>query len=171
VYGIVTQHGGELLLDSALGRGTRVVMCFPALREGSVQPPPPSSEEALGRGTVLVIEDESHVRKLVCRTLVRAGYEVLEAADGVDGVALFEAHADEIDLVIVDAIMPRMDGREATKRILALRPDTRLLFSTGYHAGGFGDLVDQHRLLSKPYTPRVLLDTVTQVLDAASATP
>ncbi len=171
VYGIVTQHGGELLLDSALGRGTRVVMCFPALREGSVQPPPPSSEEALGRGTVLVIEDESHVRKLVCRTLVRAGYEVLEAADGVEGVALFEAHADEIDLVIVDAIMPRMDGREATKRILALRPDTRLLFSTGYHAGGFGDLVDQHRLLSKPYTPRVLLDTVTQVLDAASATP
>ena len=171
VYGIVTQHGGELLLDSEEGRGTRVVMCFPPSAGAGRTASPPGTDAAVGRGTVLVIEDESHVRRLICRTLTRGGYDVLEACDGVEGVAAFEAHADQIDLVIVDAIMPRMDGRQATERILALRPNTRILFSTGYHAGGFGDLAERHRLLSKPYTPRVLLDAVGQVMDAASATP
>jgi len=123
-----------------------------------------------GSETVLVAEDEPMLLDLVTRVLTHAGYRVLGARDGEEALALFDAHATEIDLALLDVMMPRIGGREVMDQILPTHPHVRFLFSSGYSEGGIHtDFVVQEglRLISKPYRMAELLQAVRSVLDDA----
>lgn len=121
------------------------------------------------QATILLAEDEYAVRALCSRVLQAAGYHVIEAADGAQAVELATRHAAQIDLVVTDVVMPGMSGREAADAICALRPETRVLYMSGYT----DDDILRHDVLRglvaflpKPFTPDVLLARVQELLDA-----
>ncbi|OGV76056.1 MAG: hypothetical protein A3K19_02400 [Lentisphaerae bacterium RIFOXYB12_FULL_65_16] len=176
VMGIVSGHKGAITVDSALGRGTTVRVLFPAGEaKAAAQPAAPTAEatpapEGEGRAaTVLVVDDEDMVR-CVCKEMVEAlGYTVITARDGQDGVDTFRQHAGQIDGVILDVSMPRMDGLQALAELRRVRPDVRVILSSGYaeheaarRFAGSGSVAFIH----KPYVLNTLRQTLRRVLDA-----
>lgn len=125
-------------------------------------------------GTILLAEDEYAVRALCSRVLSGAGFLVLEAADGAQAVALARSHAGPIDLLVTDVVMPNISGREAADAILALRPETRVLYMSGYTEDDIvrhGVLRGLVAFLPKPFPPAVLLARVRDVLRADEESP
>ncbi len=123
---------------------------------------PKSSER---RATVLVVDDETMIRNVVGWVLRRRGYDVLEACDGRAGLESFERH-DDIDLVLSDIMMPKLDGVGMVQALRKRRPDLRVLFMTGY-AGSDRPAIDGEdlrRLLDKPFTRQQLVERIEQVL-------
>jgi len=116
--------------------------------------------------TILLVEDEPAVRRLVAASLARAGYRVLEAADGAEGIALFEAHAEAVDLLITDLRMPEMDGESLVRALRDRAPALRVLCVSGY-PGRAADLASTEHYLAKPFSRYELLGTVRKVLDSA----
>ena len=162
VYGIIKQHGGCIAVESAPGRGAAFSVYLPRIEAAIESPridagrgPFPGGEE-----TSLIAEDEEAVRGLVCEILRRLGYRVLVAGDGVEALALSQRFPDRIHLLLTDVIMPGMDGRELAERMLAVRPDTRTLFMSGYAEPPIPNDV----LLQKPVTPDALARKVAEVL-------
>jgi CheY-like chemotaxis protein len=162
VYGIIKQHGGCIAVESAPGRGAAFSVYLPRIEAAIEAPrvdagrgPFPGGEE-----TILIAEDEEAVRGLVCEILRRLGYRVLVAGDGVEALALSQRFPDRIHLLLTDVIMPGMDGRELAERMLAVRPDTRTLFMSGYAEPPIPNDV----LLQKPVTPDALARKVAEVL-------
>jgi CheY-like chemotaxis protein len=120
------------------------------------------------------VEDEPTLRRLGARALRQFGYRVLEAANGEDALAVAAGHAGAIDLVVTDVVMPKMGGRELADRLREARPDTRVLFTSGYT----GDAVVRHGVsdgavpfLPKPFVPSTLAGKVRAVLDGPPAAP
>ncbi len=172
VYGIVTQSGGHVVLDSAVGRGTTFRVCFPAVESAG----PASGERQLpvapARGTerVLLVEDDDRVRALAAHVLRAAGYDVVEAATGERALAEVEAREPAVDVLVTDVVMPGMGGRELADRLSAARPGLRVLFTSGYTDDAVvrnGVEQDAVQFLQKPYTPAVLVAKMREVLDAA----
>jgi two-component system cell cycle sensor histidine kinase/response regulator CckA len=122
-----------------------------------------------GDETILVAEDDEMLLRLATRFLSGAGYTVLTAINGEEAVRVFEEHADEIDCIMMDVIMPKMGGKQAMDLILKNNPTVRYLFCSGYSQDtGHNDFIKdkyQH-LLSKPYQSAVLLRKIREVLDA-----
>ena len=118
--------------------------------------------------TVLVVEDEYAVRDVIRRILEWNGYTVLEARDPAGALRLSETHDAPIDLLLTDVVMPEMSGRELAQRILVSRPETRLLYMSGYRdeALGRGVLPDGGVFIEKPFTAAALTAKVREVLDA-----
>jgi CheY-like chemotaxis protein len=117
--------------------------------------------------TILLVEDEPAVRMLAARVLKRAGYDVREAADGAEACDVFKEHAPEIDLVVMDVIMPKMGGRDAYENIVKTRSDIPVIFCSGYSERELGaEFMQQHDLdlLPKPYRPEELLTRVRERL-------
>ena len=170
--GIVAAHGGSIAAESDGVRGTTMRVRLPRT-EGERRPtrpaPPPVSR---GRGTLLVAEDEPRVRTQVVRILQGGGYTVLEAENGLQAIALFREAAGEIDLVVLDAIMPQCDGWRAYEEMLRIKPSIKALFTTGYAANVLPSDFSTRgaRLLSKPFKPAELLAKVSELLGAASRT-
>jgi PAS domain S-box-containing protein len=165
VLGTVQSHGGAIRVESREGAGTRMVVLFPTRVERGAQI---ASAGGGTRGTVLVVDDNESVRTLVHRTLARSGYRIIQAADGAEGVAHFERHGADIGLVLMDVDMPGMNGFEAADRILAQKPDARILMSSGYQVDP--SEVERRRvlgLLEKPYDAAVLLATIENALAGA----
>jgi CheY-like chemotaxis protein len=126
--------------------------------------------EELPRGseTVLVVEDEQEVRKLAVRVLKRQGYKVLEASQGDDALRLCEEHNRPIQLMVTDVVMPGMDGRELTNRLMLLHPEIRVLYMSGYTGNTIvhhGVLEDGINYIQKPFTVGALAGKVREVLD------
>lgn len=120
------------------------------------------------RTTVLVLDDEESVRRLVTAVLTSAGYDVLPAPDGARALDLARSHQGPIHLLITDVTMPEMDGREAARAITAVRPQCRVLFMSGYPAQAAfpaGDLLPAEGFVQKPFVPRVLVQRVRELLD------
>ena len=171
VYGIIQQHDGLIDVHSEPGVGTVFRICLPIVA-GSVSPAGKAmtSVSGPGAGTILLVEDESAVRQLATKILERNGYRVLAAADGIEALDLFKCHADEVDLLLLDAVMPNMGGRETYERISALRPGIPALFCSGYSADvlqpGFA-VGPGVQLLQKPYSPDEILRRIRELLNPA----
>ncbi len=173
VQGIVHQHEGFINVYSEPKWGTTFKIYFPAAdpkaRPASSPIPPPKAPAA--SGTILVVEDEADVRNLTSRILVRAGYEVMTAVNGAEAVQLFQTQAQKIRLVLLDVIMPVMNGPEACRQIRAIKPDVPVLFCSGYSA----ESIDYHfefsqtlQLIQKPCNPTHLLDRIAEMLHGKS---
>jgi CheY-like chemotaxis protein len=170
VHGLTAQNGGSIELESTEGAGTTLTLRLPA-RGDSRAPapvaPPRVSPVEHGSETVLVVEDDRLVRNIVRRILERGGYRVFEAEDGRVAIEIFAARSSEIDLVMLDAVMPLLGGKDAYEQIVQRRPDVKVLFSTGYAAETLPDSFLRPRglaVLPKPYDPAALLATVREVL-------
>ena len=170
VYGILKQSGGAVDVYSEPGRGTSVKVYLP--RVDAVEPAPalPAAQaipEAQGRETVLVVEDEEAVRRLVLTTLERRGYQVLMASSGVEAMHFVREHRGPIHLLITDLVMPQMGGAEVIKRLRRKRPDTEVLCMSGYTDRSIQRTrsIAGHEFLQKPFTPAQLLRKVRQILD------
>lgn len=170
VYGIVKQSGGYIDVESQVGRGTRVRIFFP-LHQGSV-PAPPSGErsiEAPSRAseTILLVEDEVSVRRLVERVLRPLGYAVLVASSGLEALALAEDHVGPIDLLLTDVVLPGMDGCELTKSLIGARPTMKVMYMSGYAAEvglRLGATDEPVAFIEKPFTIAEFLRRVRSVL-------
>ncbi len=174
VYGIVKQHHGWIEVDSAPGKGTTVNVFLPCT-VAAVQPAKEARPEPSIRGgteTILVVEDETPVRELVCNLLAAHGYKVLQAESGVRAMEVWKASKDRVDLLLTDLVMPdRMNGRELAEKIWAERPNLKVIFTSGYSADVVGaDFVLQRGLnyLQKPYHPQKLALSVRDCLDAVN---
>jgi two-component system cell cycle sensor histidine kinase/response regulator CckA len=125
-----------------------------------------------GTETILLVEDEPHVRLVACSILTHAGYRVLEASGGVDALQIGERHADEIDLLLTDVVMPQVNARELAQQIRSLRPRIKVLFMSGYTASvieGDDTLDSDAAFIEKPFTPSTLTVKVRQVLDTGGS--
>ncbi|NQU43444.1 response regulator, partial [bacterium] len=170
VYGIVQQHKGCVHVTTTPGVGATFDIYFPKV-ERTAPRPEDRREVVLERGTetILVAEDEENVRKLAQRILEEAGYTVLTASDGEQALDVFRREEDRIDLVILDAVMPRRSGRSVFEEIRRTRADMPVLFCSGYSSHTLeGGYLDERNLplLQKPYGPRDLLQKIRQLLDA-----
>lgn len=170
VYGIVEQHGGLLQLESEPGRGTVFRVHF-QLETDAAAPDAPRAEAAAagGTGTILLAEDDDGVRAFARRSLERAGYAVLEAADGDEALRLFARDPDRVALALLDVVMPGMGGREVHDRLRKVRPDLPVLFCSGYSGDSLHTrfILDEGlQLLPKPYERRALLGRIRSLLDA-----
>jgi PAS domain S-box-containing protein len=169
VYGLMKQHLGYVLVNSTLGAGTDVRLYFPvsahAVERAVPEVPPPVRPHA--RQTILVVEDQEAVRSAATRGLTRFGYTVFAAADGEEGLQLWHEHADTIDLVVSDIIMPRMGGLALYEAVSREREGVRFLLTSGFT----GEETLRHTattkalpFLAKPWTLHELLAAVRGVL-------
>jgi PAS domain S-box-containing protein len=173
-YGIVQQSGGTLTLDSQLGRGTKVTVLLPVGSPATVAERKEDARQINGTGrTVLLAEDEPAVRSLTKRILERSGYEVLEAANGADALAVARAADRSIDLLLTDVVMPILGGRELASALVIEQPDVRILFMSGYNE----EAVHQHGVilpgsdfLAKPFSPDALRQKVRDILQTSDRT-
>jgi len=168
VYGIVKQTGGYVMVQSELGRGTTFHIYLP-LVEGAAEKHAVAAPDAAlgGTETILLVEDEESVRQLVRDTLAAKGYQVLEAENGEGGVGAAAEHRGKIDLVITDVVMPGMGGREMIKHLLLSRPETKVLFLSGYTEDAIvsdGSIEKGTAFLQKPFTLQSLSRKVREVL-------
>jgi PAS domain S-box-containing protein len=163
VYGIVTQAGGWIDVDSAPGVGTTFEIMLPAAVAAATSTTTDSTSEST---TVLLVEDEDALRKLAAKVLEDAGYSVLQAANGLDAVTTAERHRGPIDLLVTDVVMPRLSGPELAQRLRGLRPGLEVLFMSGYNDSRLVSRgVEQANinLLVKPFTPDQLAERVHEL--------
>jgi CheY-like chemotaxis protein len=168
VHGIVVQNGGFVLLESALGRGTRVDVYLP--RHAGELPLPVEPGPPLNPGraseTVLLVEDNVQVRSVTRRTLEQLGYRVVEARSAAHALALCESHPDVLDLLLSDMVMPGMDGAELAVAARRIRPGIGILLVSGY-----SDQLETAHLpegaifLAKPFDSRTLAAALRAILD------
>jgi PAS domain S-box-containing protein len=170
VYGIVTQSGGFLWVDSTVGRGSTFNICFPRAA-GTFDPSVIRRAGAApgGTETILVVEDEETVRTLAARVLSDAGYGVIRAADGSEAYGIVH-DGERVDLVLSDIVMPRMSGVELAERLAAIRPDLPVVFMSGYTGTELMPGVQAAAAyLQKPFAAESLLQRIREVLDRGAA--
>jgi len=172
VYGIVRQSGGHITVESALREGSRFRIYLPptAVTELKVEDetPPLETEILSGTETVLVVEDEPALRRLISVSLEKRGYTVLAAEDGTEAIRILENNPGEIDLVVSDIMMPKLNGLELRKKATLLRPDMRFLFISGYAEDTIGrtaHLPQDAGYLEKPFLPIELARKVRALLN------
>jgi signal transduction histidine kinase len=166
VMGIVKQSGGHVTVDSRVGHGTTFRVYLP-MSAAPIEPHLPALPRTLtplpAQGRILLVEDEAPVRELVRDVLLRAGYDVLDAADGEQALSIANGQGD-LHLLLTDVIMPKMSGPQLASRFLEARPGTPVLFMSGYTDDKLGQLEPGVALVQKPLTPDVLLRRVREVL-------
>jgi PAS domain S-box-containing protein len=175
VYGIVKQSGGYVLVESEPGKGAAFKIFLHSLELGAEEVDrvvPLDEERPGGSETVLLVEDEDVVRNLVREILEGNGYTVLEARNGAEALDVGRRFAAPIHLLVTDVVMPKMSGRELAERLLAIHPETRVLYMSGYTDGAIGQqgvLDPETEFLEKPFSFDTLAQRVRKVLDAPRA--
>ena len=168
-YGIVQRAGGFFWVYSELGRGTTFKVFLPrAAGSATSRPVPRPPRPPTGNATVLVVEDDEPVRRLAVRALERFGYRVLAAGHGEEALAVARAFEGPIALLLTDVVMPGLSGRELAEQMVALRPDTRVVYMSGYAPAAIlqrGVLAAEARMIQKPFAPDVLAREVAAALE------
>ncbi len=172
VFGIAKQNGGGLSVESEVGRGTTFNVYFrhATITLKPAAPNPRRTSIAPGRETILIVEDDDGLRTVMGKILTLAGYSVLLASSGAAALGLLGKQEGPVDLLLTDLVMPGMDGRSLARRVLESRPETAVLFVSGYTdhptlkgaALGPGD-----HFLPKPFTPQELARAVRRALENA----
>jgi signal transduction histidine kinase/ActR/RegA family two-component response regulator len=175
VYGIVRQSGGSISVESAPGAGSTFRIYFPrtegatTANRGADDVEETSLPPARGSETILIVEDETEVRRLAHHVLENYGYVVLSAGRGSEALRLADQHAGPIHLLLTDMVMPETSGPQLAHRIVALRPDTAVLYMSGYTDNApIGPALSGSpvQFLQKPFTPKDLARKVRVVLDS-----
>jgi PAS domain S-box-containing protein len=169
VYGIIKQNDGYINVYSELGKGTIFKIYLPLVKSMI-----PEKKETvspiikMGTETVLVAEDDAQVRELISEVLSGSGYTVIEAADGENAIKVFYENRDKVQLLIIDVIMPKKNGKEVYNEIRKAAPDMKAVFTSGYDANVIhkkGVIEEGLNFISKPIHPQKLLLAVREVLD------
>lgn len=168
-YGIIKQHNGYINVYSELGKGSTFKIYLPVIKSDVEEMRPAAITMPTG-GTevILLAEDNEEVRKLTRTVLDSFGYEVIEAVDGEDAIDKFKEDRDKIQLLIFDLIMPKKNGKEAFEEIKKIRPNIKVLFSSGYAADIIqkkGGIEEGINTVQKPISPRELIKKVREILD------
>ncbi len=170
VYRIIQQSGGYILVDSTPGVGTTFDLYIPLVSEEVTDEIAQSRKEQKleGTETILVVEDESELRKVIIETLEMYGYTVVEAIHSANALSISQEYDDTIHLLLTDVVMPEINGKELADRITSERPDITVLYMSGYT----DDVIAQYdiikkgvRFLQKPFTPMDLGYKIRSVLD------
>jgi PAS domain S-box-containing protein len=171
VYGIIKQHRGYITVYSEPQMGTVFHIYLPIVKIAveEIQPQPILAKG--GTETILIAEDDGYVRSITTEVFEHAGYAVIEAVDGQDVVEKFAEYKDVVDLLVLDVVMPRMNGKDAYEEIKKIRPDVKVIFSSGYTGDIIidkGILEREYDFIQKPASPNDLLLKVREVLDRSS---
>jgi PAS domain S-box-containing protein len=172
VYGIVTQNGGTISVQSEVGKGTTFSVYWPRT-EGDANQEPSTCilpEHCGGTETILLVEDDDQVRQWTRTVLEERGYTVLEARHGDEALALYEQHATPIHLLVTDVVMPGMNGRTLADRMSAMHAGLKILFISGYTDNAIvhhGVLEPGTAFVQKPFYAQAFLERVRMILDAA----
>jgi CheY-like chemotaxis protein len=170
VFGIVKQSGGQIDVQSDLSRGTTFTISLPAApavlpRDETIEPQVPARS---GGEVILVVEDDDQVRTVVSKGLPRLGYEVLVVRNAEEALALVEKHPGRIDLLLTDVVMPGLSGPQLADRLTARRPETRVVFMSGYPEAqdpALGFSLDGRSYLQKPFALAELAEKIRTALD------
>ena len=173
VFGIVTTCGGGIDVWSQVGHGTTFDLYFPRVnpQASTADATAPQGRLRQGSETILLVEDDSGVRNLVRHELVKTGYQVIEAKNGVEACLTATQQSYHVDLLLTDVVMPGMNGRELAQHLSVIKPNLRVLFMSGYLDDiSVNSGMDPHRttFLQKPFTPDLLLRTVRALLDSSA---
>ena len=173
-YGIVKQSGGHITIASVQGRGTTFRIYFPKLAEAhnSTGSSPKPTPETIA--TILVVEDESSLRKLMKTALEKNGYRVFEAKDGAEGLSICRNNLAHIDLVVTDLAMPQLTGVQLKEKVVELRSNMKFLLISGYPEealGGPAQIASVGDFLEKPFSPDELVRKVSEILGRVNGMP
>src|SRR5689334_1290402 len=164
VYGIVKQNQVDIAVESKPGEGTRFFLRFPR----AVKPATSKSEKVIAgpvaalHGTVLLAEDRGDLREMLAEILTRNGLHVLVAFDGENAIEIASETEENIDLVVSDVMMPRMNGPDAVRRIRVSRPTVKAIYLSGYTELGVAE--EDDILIAKPVTPEALMQAINNCL-------
>jgi PAS domain S-box-containing protein len=172
VFGIVKMHGGHITCESEIGKGTNFEIYFPAAEEAKPDIEQKQEISAVAGGTekILVVDDEPLIRDLAKRILEKAGYSVVTARSGKEGIEIYTQHSSDIALVILDLIMPEMGGKQCLLELLKITPRVKALIASGFAIeGDTKAFVDDKAkgMVIKPFNMKELLRHVRHVLDEA----
>lgn len=170
-YGVVQNHGGFITVESSLKKGSRFIIYLPLL-EGALKEGVSEMGEFIqlekSKGRILIIEDEKSIRSFTKKTLEEIGYEVIEAVDGIEAIEIYKREKDNLDLVILDLILPKLNGIDVFKRIKELNPAQKVIISTGYglksHLEELFGKDTVAAFLEKPYTYITLTTALKKAL-------
>lgn len=175
VYGIVKEHGGHIDVQSIAGQGTTVKLYLPALPfeqwpvlAGVPQPRNTNRARLHGDSTVLVVEDEEALVRLLATVLPKAGYRVLSARDGEEAIELYHRHSAEIDVVLLDLGLPKIPGLEVIPRLRERNPDVRIVIATGYLEPRLKDELLRAGVkdcINKPYAVQDVIDRLAAAIE------
>jgi two-component system, cell cycle sensor histidine kinase and response regulator CckA len=171
VHGIVTQSGGFIRWDSRPGQGTSIEVYLPLASQGKEEDEPDltiSADNLRGGETILLVEDDSLVRRVAGKILKAYGYIVLEAGNGLEALNLGHRHPQPIDLLFTDIVMPDMNGRDLAERWETIHPESRILYTSGYNENIIvqqGTLEPGVNFIPKPYRMTSLAEKIREVLD------
>jgi PAS domain S-box-containing protein len=173
VYGIVKQHNGFIDVYSEIGTGTAFKVYLPALEmRAEVQELNGNFEPESATETILVVEDDSVVRRALTEMLQSVGHTIIEACDGDEAVTKFLEHKDEIHLVLMDVIMPRKSGGDAYQELKAIQPAVKIILMSGYagdYLTGKLSMEDDVHFIEKPVSPKELFEKIRSVLSNGTA--
>jgi CheY-like chemotaxis protein len=171
VYGVVRAHRGFIEVDSHPGHGTVFSLYFPASERQALPETPQSAEElpvARGSETILVIEDEEDLRELLTSMLHDYGYSILVARDGLEALERYRRHRQNIELIITDMDLPKLNGAAVSQAILNDNPDARIILISGFLEAALKESIlasGVREFVAKPYTMAQMLQIIRKVLD------